>query len=90
MEMALNQGEIDGIKSRIRKEIQIWSPFSDGISKSELLKKGYKILGNKIFKTWSCYTNKKIHCGICESCNNRKIAFIEAGILDKTNYSKMK
>lgn len=86
MELALNKGEIDGIKSRIRKEIKIWSPFSDGISKSELLKKGYKILGKKVFKTWSCYTNKKFHCGKCESCNNRKLAFIEAGILDKTKY----
>ena len=88
MELALNQGEIDGIKLGIRKKIKIWSPYNEGFSKSDLLRKGYKILGNKIFKTWSCYTNKKIHCGKCESCYNRKIAFIKAGILDKTHYSK--
>lgn len=87
MELALNLGEIDGIKLGIRKKIKIWSPFNEGFSKSKLLKKGYQILGKKIFKTWSCYTNKKIHCGKCESCNNRKMAFIEAGILDKTQYS---
>jgi 7-cyano-7-deazaguanine synthase len=86
MELAINQGEIDGIKSNLRKQITIWSPYQEGLSKSELLKKGYKILGNKIFKTWSCYTNNKFHCGKCESCNNRKAAFIAAGIHDKTKY----
>ena len=86
MQSALNQGEIDGIKLGVRKKISIWSPFSQGLSKSDLLKKGYKVLGNLIFKTWSCYQNEKIHCGKCESCNNRKAAFKEAGIKDKTNY----
>ena len=56
------------------------------ISKSQVLQKGYKVLRKKIFKTWSCYSNKKFHCGSCESCNNRKAAFVEAGIPDKTKY----
>ncbi len=86
LEQALNQGEIDGIKVGLRKRIKIWSPFKHGFSKSQLLKKGYKVLGEKIFKTWSCYSNKKFHCGRCESCNNRKAAFVEAGIPDKTKY----
>ncbi len=86
LEVAFNQGEIDGIKSGIRKEIEIWSPFREGLSKSELLKVGYKKLGDSIFKTWSCYTSKKYHCGECESCNNRKIAFERAKIKDKTKY----
>ena len=34
---ALNQGEIDGIKKKIRKNIKIWSPYSEGISKSDLV-----------------------------------------------------
>jgi len=88
MQNALNQGEIDGIKLGVRKKISIWSPYSQGLSKSDLLKKGYKVLGNVIFKTWSCYYNEKIHCGKCESCNNRKAAFMEAGMADKTNYKK--
>ncbi len=49
-------------------------------------KKGFKILGDRVFKTWSCYENYKLHCGKCESCNNRKKAFVEAGIVDKTKY----
>ena len=84
---ALNQGEIDGIKKKIRKNIKIWSPYSEGISKSDLIKTGHKVLGNEIFKTWSCYLNLKSQCGKCESCHNRKNAFIKAKISDKTKYS---
>ena len=88
LETAFNQGEIDGIESKLRKSIEIWSPYRKGLSKSDLLKSGMKILGNSIFKTWSCYLNKKYHCGVCESCNNRKIAFQKADIIDKTKYLK--
>ena len=83
---ALNEGEKDGIRLGIRKKIKIWSPFQQNLSKSNLLKKGYKILGDSIFKTWSCYSNTKYHCGKCESCNNRKTAFQSSGITDKTRY----
>ena len=86
LESAFNQGEIDGIDSKIRHKIKIWSPYRQGLSKSDLLKSGIKVLGNSIFKTWSCYSNKKYHCGDCESCNNRKIAFEKSGISDKTKY----
>ncbi len=86
LESAFNQGEIDGIKSKLRKNIEIWSPYRAGLAKSDLLKAGMKVLGSSIFKTWSCYSNKKYHCGVCESCNNRKIAFAKAGITDKTKY----
>jgi len=86
IERALNEGELDGIKLGIRKKIVIWSPFRGGLTKSELLKKGSRVLGDKIFNTWSCYDNKKLHCGTCESCNNRKAAFIKAKLHDKTKY----
>jgi 7-cyano-7-deazaguanine synthase len=84
---ALNEGEIDGIKLGLRKKIGIWSPFMENLSKSDLLKNGYTKLGGHIFKSWSCYENTKIHCGKCESCNNRKLAFHQSNILDKTKYS---
>ena len=83
---ALNQGEIDGIKLGIRRRISLWTPYTSGLLKSDLLKIGYRKLGNEIFKTWSCYSNTKIHCGNCESCNNRKAAFLDARIVDKTRY----
>ena len=88
LESALNQGEIDGINSELRKRIEIWSPYQKGLSKSGLLNAGVIILGDSIYKTWSCYLNKRHHCGVCESCNNRKIAFQNAGIIDKTRYLK--
>lgn len=84
---ALNEGEIDGIKLGLRKKISIWSPFMENLSKSDLLKNGYANLGEYIFKSWSCYGSTKIHCGKCESCNNRKLAFRQSKILDKTQYS---
>jgi len=86
IEAALNQGEIDGIRLGIRNKIKVWSPYSAGISKSTLVKSGYQKFGDKIFQTWSCYANLKNHCGKCESCNNRKAAFAQAKIKDKTKY----
>jgi 7-cyano-7-deazaguanine synthase len=93
LEKAHYLSEIDGIKLGIRKKLHIWSPAMDNISKSELLLIGYEILGDKIFQSWSCYlgstgkkTNLSKHCGICESCMNRKQAVLKAGLEDKTNY----
>ena len=88
LESSFNQGEIDGIKTGLRKKIEIWSPYKEGFSKSDLLKVGLKTIGDSIFKTWSCYSSGKYHCGVCESCNNRKIAFDKSGIKDKTKYLK--
>jgi 7-cyano-7-deazaguanine synthase len=92
----LNLAEVDGIISGLRQKITVWSPAMDGMDKSKLLSVGYKIMGDDIFKTWSCYSEgvKSIsstdilHCGICESCINRKIAISKAGIKDKTHYAK--
>jgi 7-cyano-7-deazaguanine synthase len=86
LESALNEGEIDGIRLGLRNKIQIWTPYLAGLSKSTIIKTGYKKFGNNIFKTWSCYSNTALHCGRCESCNNRKIAFLQAKIKDKTKY----
>jgi len=86
IEAAFNQGEIDGINKGMRNAIKMWSPYREGLSKSDLVKIGYKTLGRLIFQTWSCYSNKNMHCGVCESCNNRKAAFSKAKILDRTKY----
>jgi len=91
---ALNIGEEDKINSGVKRKISIWSPSLEGISKYELLKLGHEILGDTIFESWSCYSNGKkihrdiLHCGECESCINRKMAFTKAGIEDKTVYAK--
>ncbi|MFW6109333.1 MAG: 7-cyano-7-deazaguanine synthase QueC [archaeon] len=67
------------------RPINIESPYS-GKSKAGLLKEAVK-LGVPLMKTWSCYLDGPSHCGLCESCNNRKKAFIEAGLNDPTSYA---
>jgi 7-cyano-7-deazaguanine synthase len=90
---ALNIAESDSIVAGIRKEITIISPAVMGLDKAYLIKAGHKILGNKIFRTWSCYSEgiragrSFLHCGSCESCINRKNAFTTARIEDKTEYA---
>ena len=64
--------------------IVIDAPFSD-IPKSEIIKLGTQ-LEVPYHLTWSCYLNKTQHCGQCESCRNRKNAFLDAGINDPTQY----
>jgi len=93
MNEALNAAESDSIMSGLRQQIMILSPAIIGLDKSILAKTGHKILGDKIFHTWSCYsdgikvTRDYLHCGQCESCINRKSAFIAAQIKDKTQYA---
>jgi 7-cyano-7-deazaguanine synthase len=91
---SLNLAEEDRIKLGLKEKISIWSPSLVGMSKSQLLKAGYEILGDLVFKSWSCYSNGLkirgkgiVHCGKCESCINRKTAFSNAGIKDKTFYA---
>jgi 7-cyano-7-deazaguanine synthase len=90
---ALNTAESDSIISGLRQEIMILSPAIIGLDKSALLRTGFKILGEKIFQTWSCYSDGSkvgkyyLHCGLCESCINRKDAFTIAQIEDKTRYA---
>lgn len=84
---ALNLGDIDAIKSGAHPAVKMWSPAIAGLTKSEMLKTSYKLLGDKVFRTWSCYLDGERQCGVCESCRNRKEAFRQAGIIDLTDYS---
>jgi 7-cyano-7-deazaguanine synthase len=90
---ALNIAESDSISATQRSKIAILSPAVMDIDKSSLLKAGYKILGDKVFETWSCYSNgvrsgdHYFHCGICESCISRQKAFTTAQIEDRTRYA---
>lgn len=90
LEHALNLAEEDGINTNIRNKIEIWSPAVEGLSKRDLVRLGYKLLGDNIFRTWSCYNNLSLHCGRCESCMNRMKAFKDAGIKDQTIYLNIK
>ena len=63
---------------------RIMAPFIDK-DKSEIIQLGGE-LGVDFTQTWSCYENKKVHCGKCLSCEERKMAFKKAGVVDKTTY----
>lgn len=91
---ALNMADADSIASGKRHEIEVTSPAARGMDKSALLSKGYAILGDRLFETWSCYSDGVragksgyVHCGVCESCINRKMAFKAANIGDRTRYA---
>ncbi|MBI4974100.1 7-cyano-7-deazaguanine synthase [Candidatus Roizmanbacteria bacterium] len=42
-----------------------------------------------IHKTWSCVSQRAIHCGQCPNCRTRKRIFAETGLIDNTNYQKI-
>lgn len=94
MAEALNVADIDSIRAGQRQKIEVVSPAVQGLSKSELLKAGHAILGDSLFRTWSCYSDgvkkggRYVHCGACESCISRKKAFIDAQIQDRTRYAE--
>jgi 7-cyano-7-deazaguanine synthase len=93
MAEALNIADIDSLKSGQRQKIEVMSPAVQGLGKSDLLKAGHAMLGDRLFKTWSCYSNgvrragAYVHCGACESCISRKKAFTDAQIHDRTRYA---
>lgn len=36
--------------------------------------------------TWSCLENEKVHCGQCQSCRRRQVAFLREGTIDPVEY----
>jgi 7-cyano-7-deazaguanine synthase in queuosine biosynthesis len=38
-------------------------------------------------KSWSCWHDESLHCGVCRACSSRKDAFREANINDYTRYN---
>ena len=91
IEAALARAESDAVVAGRRRPIAVWSPYARGMGKADLLRAGYGELGDAVFDTWSCYGGGTgtggLQCGLCESCANRRAAFAEAGISDRTRYA---
>lgn len=56
------------------------------LTKSDIVTRGY-MLGVPFDLTYSCYKGELTHCGRCGTCVERRLAFIEARIVDPTNYT---
>ena len=76
MDAAMTAGTYEGVK--------LAAPYTN-ITKGDIVKKG-AALGIDYSKTYSCYRGGEKHCGRCGTCQERKEAFKEAGIIDPTNY----
>lgn len=81
---------IDDIKAAItagtEKGIQVVSPFCN-INKADIVKTGAD-LGVDFSLTYSCYKGGIKHCGKCGTCLERKQAFIDANVIDPTEYEE--
>jgi 7-cyano-7-deazaguanine synthase len=63
---------------------KIEAPLVD-LFKPEIVKLGSE-LGAPMELTWSCYLDGDVHCGECEACQHRRFGFLEAGVVDPTEY----
>tara|TARA_B100001248_G_scaffold261316_1_gene252097 strand:- start:1647 stop:2303 length:657 start_codon:yes stop_codon:yes gene_type:complete len=66
------------------KNLDLYRPFVN-LSKADLVKKGME-LGAPLHLSWSCYAGRKLHCGKCGTCVERKEAFAIAKVPDPTEY----
>ena len=81
-------GFIEPMEKSIRmgteRDITIESPFLNK-NKSEIVSLGHK-MGIDFKKTYTCYNGRRIQCGRCSSCFERREAFHLANVADSTEY----
>lgn len=82
-ELAMDMGTFRG-----NKHVRIETASLLGLHKKDLIHYANDKDKDILKETWSCYKNGERHCGICDSCRNRKNAFVEAGIEDPTDYEQ--
>ncbi|MBE2255592.1 MAG: 7-cyano-7-deazaguanine synthase [Ignavibacteria bacterium] len=79
---AYNKMIATGIKPETR--IKIETPLIN-LSKKQIVQKSIK-LKSPMHLTWSCYSESKLACGVCESCALRLRGFRLAGVKDPIRY----
>jgi 7-cyano-7-deazaguanine synthase len=68
------------------KKFKVYAPLIKK-DKEDIVLLGKK-LNVDLKKTFSCYVDKKIHCGTCLACRLRQAGFYWAGIKDPTKYKE--
>jgi len=63
---------------------KIEAPLVD-LLKPDIVRLGSEV-GAPMELTWSCYLNGDVHCGECEACQHRRFGFLEADVVDPTEY----
>lgn len=66
-------------------QISFELPFA-GRSKGDVVRLGVE-LGVPFEDTWSCEVDGRRHCGRCEPCRQRRVAFEQSGVADVTAYA---
>ena len=57
------------------------------LTKAEIVQKGSQ-LNAPLYLSWSCYRNKDLACGTCDSCALRLRGFALVGLVDPISYEK--
>lgn len=70
------------LSESVGEEISVYSPFIHKY-KADIVKYGASF-GFPYEMTYSCYEGRKDHCGHCDGCKERKMAFLKAKIPDPT------
>ena len=68
------------------EKVRVIAPLVDK-TKKEVIKLGYT-MHVPFEKTWTCYDNHDISCGMCNSCQDRIKAFKANGLIDPIKYKK--
>ncbi len=63
---------------------KIEAPLVD-LLKPDIVRLGFEV-NAPMELTWSCYLDGDVHCGECEACQHRRFGFLEAGVVDPTEY----
>ena len=73
-------------------QVELLRPFLK-MTKGDIVKRGNNLYasgpGGDMAASYSCYEGGEFHCGQCGTCQERRAAFIAAGVQDFTRYSEV-